>query len=310
MVADSSTSPTAGRRWAQVAGEGLHRLPLTLHRWLPLEQRADLRHLLGRYHPGEDGFDLTPPSSRPGEVVRPPDYVGVGATASGSEWWHRLILDHPEVASRPELTPARHFLSRFATEPFGPDRVADYHGWFPRREGTVAGEWTPTYASFPWVAPLLPEAAPEARVLFMVRDPVERLRVALAHGAERRVAQAGTATADAVDGGCYGTQLRRLLANVPADRVLVLQYERCLEDRDGQLAATYRFLGLDDAHRPHRWPRPAAARSAPAGAPLDPDTRDRLVALYAEEVAALHGLAPELDLGLWPNFADRDGGAK
>ncbi len=310
MVADSSTSPTAGRRWAQVAGEGLHRLPLTLHRWLPLEQRADLRHLLGRYHPGEDGFDLTPPSSWPGEVVRPPDYVGVGATASGSEWWHRLILDHPEVASRPELTPARHFLSRFATEPFGPDRVADYHGWFPRREGTVAGEWTPTYASFPWVAPLLPEAAPEARVLFMVRDPVERLRVALAHGAERRVAQAGTATADAVDGGCYGTQLRRLLANVPADRVLVLQYERCLEDRDGQLAATYRFLGLDDAHRPHRWPRPAAARSAPAGAPLDPDTRDRLVALYAEEVAALHGLAPELDLGLWPNFADRDGGAK
>jgi hypothetical protein len=288
-----------------VVVEGLHRLPLSLHRWLPLDQRADLRHLLGRFHPGEDGFDLTPPRSRPGETTGPPDYVGVGATASGSAWWHRLLLDHPGVAWRPDLPPARHFLSHFAAEPFGPGSVARYHGWFPRRDEMLAGEWTPTYASFPWVAPLLAEAAPGARVLFMVRDPVARLGVALADAAERRVAQAGTATAEAIDGGCYGTQLRQLLRYVPAHRVLVLQYERCLEDRDGQLAATYRFLGLDDTYRPRRWPRPSPPRPAPVAGPLDPDTRDRLVALYADEVAELHALAPALDLDRWPLFADQ-----
>jgi hypothetical protein len=151
------------------------------------------------------------------------------------------------------------------------------------------------------VAPLLGEAAPEARILFMVRDPVERLAVALDDGAERRVAQAGTATAEAVDGGCYGSQLRQLLRFVPAERVLVLQYERCLGDRDGQLAATYRFLGLDDTHRPHRWPRPSPPTAVPDRP--DPDTRDRLVALYADEVAELGALAPALDFDLWPNFA-------
>ena len=101
----------------------------------------------------------------------------------------------------------------------------------------------------------------------MVRDPVERLGLALAHGAERQVAQTGTAIAEAVDGGFYGTQLRQVLRYVPRQRVLVLQYERCCRDRDGQLAATYRFLGLDDStdpsagrYRPGRGRRP---RSTP-----------------------------------------------
>jgi hypothetical protein len=216
-------------------------------------------------------------------------------------WWHGLVADHPGVSVRPDLPPARHFLSHFATVPFGPDRVRQYHGWFPRRNGTITGEWTPTYASLPWVAPLLDRAAPEARILLLVRDPVERLRLALAGGAERRVSQAGTAIADAVDGGFYGAQLRRVLRYVPSQRVLVLQYEQCCRDRDGQLAATYRFLGLDDAHRPTGRLRPSPSR---IGSPpdLEADTRDRLVELYATDVADLAALVPELDLALWPHF--------
>jgi hypothetical protein len=276
-----------------------------MHRWLPLEQRVDLRQWLGRYRPGEEGFDLTPPRPEGGETAGPPDYVGVGATASGSTWWHGLVLDHPGVSARPGLPPARHFLSASATEPFGPDRVRAYHGWFPRRPGTLAGEWTPTYASCPWVAPLLARAAPEARILLMVRDPLERLAVALAAGAERRAAQTGTAVAEAMDGGFYGAQLRRLLGCVPATQVLVLQYEQCRRDGAGQLAATYRFLGLDDGHRPGRGLRPLPRRPEPTAPAFDPDTRDRLVVLYADDVAELVTLAPALDLSLWPSFADR-----
>ncbi len=287
--------------WRPAVAEGLHRLPVRVHRWLPLEQRADLRHRLGRYHPTEEGADLTPPPPGPGETVGPPGYVGVGATASGAGWWHRLIADHPGVSARADLPPARHYLSHFGTEAFGPEQVAGYHGWFPRRPGTVTGEWSPTYSSLPWVAPLLESAAPEARVLLMVRDPVERLRLALAGTAERRVSQAGTAIAGSVAGGFYGAHLRQLLDHVPASRVLVLQYERCRRDRDGQLAATYRFLGLDDTHRPATGPRPT-----PVGherlAELEADTRARLVDLYADDVADLARLAPELDLSLWPGF--------
>ena len=297
MTVDPRPPRAAPSGWRPAVADAMGWLPLRVHRWLPHEQRVDLRHRLGRFRPWELGFDLTPPGPGPGEVVGPPGYVGVGATASGSGWWHRLVTDHPGVSSRPDLPPARHYLSHFAAEPFGPAEVAGYHGWFPRPPGTVTGEWTPTYASLPWVATLLEAAAPGARILFMVRDPVERLGLALAHGVERQVAQTGTAIAEAVDGGFYGTQLRQVLRHVPRERVLVLQYERCRRDRDGQLAATYRFLGLDDGHRPVG--RPVPARPGPT-APLDPDTRDRLVALYAADTADLVAQAPELDLSLWP----------
>jgi len=284
-----------------VVADVLSRLPLGLHRWLPLEQRADLRHALGRFQPDEDGSGLIPPPPAPGETTGPPDYIGMGATSAGARWWHRLVADHPEVSNRPDLPPARHYLSHFATRPFGPDRRAQYEGWFPRRPGTIAGEWTPTYSSLPWVAPLLPRAAPHARILLIVRDPLARLPVALVGHEEDRVAQTGTAIADAVDGGFYGAQLAQVLTHVPADRVQVLQYEQCRRDRDGHLAATYRFLGLDDGHRPERGRQPTSARTGP-GADLDPDTRDRLVDLYAADVIALAGLVPELDLSLWPAF--------
>jgi hypothetical protein len=285
-------------------GEGLHRLPAPLHRVLPPDQRADLRYRLGRYRPWEAGFDLSPPASRPGEVLGPPDFVGIGAMMAGTRWWYRLIGDHPSVTARSELPPGRHYLSHFATAPFGPGQVEEYHGWFPRRPGTMAGEWTPSYAALAWVPPLLAEAAPAARLLFMVRDPVERLALGLAATGDVRVSQVGNHMADALDRGFYGAQLRRVLDHVPAERVLILQYERCVADPAGQLAATYRFLGLDDTHTP-----PVAALTPdPTGirpTTLDPSVHRRLAGLYADDVADLAGLAPGLDLTLWPSVGSR-----
>jgi hypothetical protein len=301
VTADLGSGRPAASGWTPALADALGRLPLRAHRWLPLEQRVDLRHALGRFRPWEDGFDLNPPPPRPGETTGPPGYVGVGSTAAGAGWWHRLITDHPAVSARPDLPPARHVLSHFATDAFGPEQQVQYDGWFPRRPGTLAGEWTPTYWSLPWVAPLLHRAAPEARVLVIVRDPVARLPIALAGTGEHRISQTGSAIAEAFDGGFFGAHLRQVLDHVPADQVLVLQYERCLRDRDAQLAATYRFLGLDDSHRPGRWSRPAPVRSAPMP-DLDPDTRDRLVELYADDVAELVALDPGLDLSLWPDF--------
>jgi len=295
---------TGAAGWQEKLGEGLHRLPGPLHRVLPPDQRADLRYRLGRHRPWEAGFDLSPPAPGPGEVVGPPDYVGVGVMMAGTRWWNRLIGDHPSVSAHPDLPPGRHYLSHFATAPFGPRQVEEYHGWFPRRPGTVAGEWTPSYAALAWVAPLLAEAASDARLVFMVRDPVERLALGLAATEDVRMSQVGNHTADAVDRGFYGAQLRRILEYVPAQRVLTLQYERCVVDPAGQIAATYRFLGLDDTHRPPAAAlTPAPTRARPPA--FDPAVRSRLADLYADDVADLAGLVPDLDLGLWPSTGSR-----
>ncbi len=283
--------------------EGLHRMPTRVHALLPPEQRADLRHRLGRHYAWEEGYDFSPPLLVPGETAGPPDFVGVGVQMAGAAWWYRMVTDHPGVSARGDVAMARHYLSHFCTRPFGDLEIRRYHGWFPRRAATITGEWTPGYLARPWVPPLLAKAAPDARILLIVRDPVERLRRGLAQSADSRVAHVGSHIADAVDRGFYAAPLRHLLQYVPSGQVLTLQYERCLADPAGQIAATYRFLGLDDSFRPNVPHRPGGRLVSSTSTP-DADTLRRLVNIYAADVADLVTLVPGFDVSLWPAFAE------
>ncbi len=283
----------------------LSRLPDRLHRVLPAQVRADLRRRLGRHHPWEDGFDFTPPGAS-GLATGPPDFVGVGASLCGTEWWYRLIAAHPDVADQRSRPVGLHYFSHFCLRQLTEADIERYHRWFPRPLGASCGEWTPSYAAQPWVAPLLARAAPEARLLFMVRDPVERFRLGMLRTTESRVPNVGAAVADVADRGFYAVQLRRLRDFVPAERILVLQFERCVSEVEAQLAATYRFLGLDDSFRPQRLQRPVAT-PLPL---LDESVADRLADIYAEDVSDLAGMVPDLDLDRWPSAAGRRGGGK
>jgi hypothetical protein len=148
----------------------------------------------------------------------------------------------------------------------------------------------------------LARAAPDARLLLMVRDPVERLRLGLAATIDNRGSQVGAYTADAVDRGYYGAQLKRLLEFFPSEQVLILQQEQCRADPVGEAARTYRFLGLDHLHHPvpHQ---PPPTGTVGSDVHWDPDTDRRLAELYGEDVIELRSLAPDLDVALWPHFA-------
>ncbi len=89
-------------------------------------------------------------------------------------------------------------------------------------------------------------AAPEARLLVLLRDPVERFRSGRTL-AENRFTVGSTARAAAnaaFNRGLYADQLLRLWRVFPREQVLVLQYELCVADAPGQLARTFDFLGL------------------------------------------------------------------
>jgi hypothetical protein len=276
-------------------------------RSLPPPVRSVLLHARGDYAPWEVGFDFTPPALSPGERVGPPDFVGVGAQKGGTSWWFELILEHPGVYERAGIPKERHFLSRFCAEPFGPDQVAAYHGWFPRVDGTIAGEWTPDYLSYPWVAPLLAEAAPEARILVLVRDPVERFHSGLTFRLRMGAPHTSATVADAVRQGFYARHLRRLLEFFPADQVLVLQYEQCRAEPDRELARTYAFLGLDP-FEPEEIRREVNV-SGGEKIPLASEAAGRLADLYRVDMQELAHLVPSLDLALWPSAAGGDGGS-
>jgi len=282
----------------------LPRLARAAFRKLSPRSRSALLHRFGMFAPWEGGFDYSAPARSADERIGPPDFVGIGVQKGGTSWWYELIADHPGVWARADLHKERQYFSHMADRPFGPPEVATYAAWFPRPTGTITGEWTPDYLAFPWVPPLLAAAAPAAKLLVLLRDPVERFRSGLSYRLAQGAEPSAATVADAVRQGYYSRWLRRYLDHFPADQLLVLQYEACAADPATHLSATYRFLGLDD-HVPaglHQTVNPSGQKMA-----LEAEARQRLIDLYRSDVGELTRLFPTIDRSRWPNFAPGSG---
>jgi hypothetical protein len=245
-----------------------------------------------------------PPACPSGWHTGAPDFVGVGFQRCGTTRWYNLVTSHPEV-DRPVAMKELHFFDRFHSGGATEQELAAYHEYFPRPAGKLVGEWTPLYASGPWIPPLLAGSAPQAKLLMIVRDPVERLISGLALDAAVAARQgmplSRYAPLEAYMRGLYHAQISLLLRHFERSRLLVLQYERCVADPAAELRRTFAFLGLRedlssaplDAHPRRRDEKPD----------FDDHTRKAYVEAYSEDVGRLGEAFPEIDLGLWPNFA-------
>lgn len=234
----------------------------------------------------------------------PPDFVGVGAQRSGTTWWFTLLLEHPAIRLPRQARKELHFFDGFCSQEMQDADVARYHRLFPPVAGTITGEWTPRYMHDAWTPRLLRRAAPDAKLLVLLRDPVERYRSGFAHEHALRPKQKPALVAtDALDRGRYATQLRRLWDFFPADQVLVLQYERCRLDPLGQYARTLRFLGVADDFEPPVTGELRGTTTEGSKEALWPDLADDLRATLEPEVSTLAEMVPDLELELWPSFA-------
>ena len=252
----------------------------------------------GPRQPGPPG----PPAVPDGWRIGPPHYVGVGAQKAGTSWWNRLIQAHPDVVTDGGQPKELHFFDRSWEAPFGDEDVQRYWRYFPAPDGAIAGEWTPGYLIDFWTPELIARAAPEARILVLLRDPIDRFRSGLTHQLATTRAPLGHRDIQgAFQRSLYAPQLRRVLAAFPPERVWVGQYEACRADAARELARTYEFLGL----APHQ-----LAAAAFQGE-VNPTTREKfkpsaalqaaLLEGYAGDMAQLAELMPTLDLSLWPS---------
>src|SRR3954453_3892110 len=104
-----------------------------------------------------------------------PSWLGIGAQRSGTTWFTDLLTQHPEVGLGTNGKKEQHLLQKVAD---GVLPAADYLELFPP-DAVRRGEWTPQYlrhASAPAAAARL---LPDAPVLVLLRDPVERFRSAM-----------------------------------------------------------------------------------------------------------------------------------
>jgi hypothetical protein len=228
----------------------------------------------------------------------------VGVQKAGTSWWFALLTQHPAVQGSPagkEL----HFFDRFWDRDLTATDIARYHACFPRPATSLAGEWTTGYLFDPWTPALLARAAPDAKVLVLLRDPLARYRSGVGHHLQRGAPLHPLVATDAMARGRYAEQLARLFEHVRRDQVLVLQYEACIADPARHLATTQAFLGLDpvpvDAERLKR-PVNASAGARPE---LPAGVERSLLDLYAADLAQLAALVPTLDLELWPTASNR-----
>lgn len=242
----------------------------------------------------------------------PPDFVIIGAQKSGTTWWQGLIEEHAQVVrpagQRRELHYFDHFWDRWPND----GDFDRYLRYFPRPSGSLVGEKTPGYLYQPWVAPELAHVAPDAKLIVLMRDPVERYASGLGllqrAGALKGEIGAGEIgmrehrIAEAIERGRYATQLAWWLERYPRDRILLLQYERCVADAQGQLTRTFEFLGLPD-HQASAQEVSRTRKKSVERPPVPPDMRRLLAEYYRADVARLLELEPGLHVSLWKNLA-------
>lgn len=244
-------------------------------------------------------------------MASPPDFVGVGTPYAGAGWWHDLLLLHPQI--RPPRAEAKelHFFDELCRREMTDADVARYHEHFPREDGTITGEWTPRYMHDFWTPRLIRRAAPDAKLLVLFRDPIERFR----SGVPKEIAVDRTrpldwVIADAMERGRYASQLRRLRSEHPGAEILVSQYEKCVADPVAEYRRTLQFLGADADHPPPDFQRRRGRSQAKRKTPLWPDLLDGMRAMLEPEVRELAAMEPGIDVSLWPNFAHLAGAAR
>ncbi len=269
---------------------------------LPDSVQVRIRHRMGRFAPWEDGHAPPAPPCPSGMAIGPPDFVGVGVPKAGTSWWFNLILAHPDVhgpIKKEVLFFNRLFFDRFRDRPCTDEDLHPYHEWFPRPTGATIGEWTPSYLFSYRLPPILRRAAPGAKVLILLRDPVDRYKSDISRRMPKRrlrnVRYRGLAR------GFYAAELAPWEEVFDPSERLILQYEACTRWPAEQLAATYRFLGLDDSFQPVDLLAPVNKTKRKRN--VDVGLERLLTELYEPDVVALVARHPQIDLRLWPHFA-------
>jgi Sulfotransferase domain len=240
--------------------------------------------------------------------ARLPTFLVIGAMKGGTTSLHRHLGLHPEigVAAEKEL----HFFSK-------PEVHARGLGWYARRFPAgrpCRGEASTTYAKrhlHPGTAGRIRDALPGARLIHLVRDPVER---AISHyfherrqGRERRPLERALTEPGENNYLLTSRYMMQLDAYLPCfaeEDMLVVELDSLAGDPSGCMRRIFRFLGVDAgftsdafavAHNRTRARRPCAMLGWPASAArhlhalagrhLPPRLRSRLVRVLTPKPA-------------------------
>lgn len=179
-----------------------------------------------------------------------PNLIIIGAMKCATTSLHAYLDLHPEIS-----------MSREKELDFFVDTINWERGveWYSRQfptEARVLGEASPRYtmrARHPGVPARMASVIPDASLIYLVRDPLDRLVSHHIHRAAREVVprpiqelvQVNEDNLD-VSAGRYAWQLDAYLEHFDRNRVLVVKQEDLRRDQMPTLRRIFRFLGVHD----------------------------------------------------------------
>lgn len=218
-----------------------------------------------------------------------------GAQRCGTTYLYHLLSQHPQIEMAEPVRPEPKFFLNDALYARGLDFYKKT--FFPHANGArVRGEKSTSYIEYEKVAQRIASSLPAARIVFILRNPVERAisnyRFSVVHGfetlpleeafwqEEQRSASYDVSKVSAspfvyLRRGRYMDYIDRYLLHFPRHRIKVVLFEQ-IRASARPLAALYEFLGVDPVFVPHGIGRARnASGNSPAASPhLDELSRE------------------------------------
>lgn len=174
-----------------------------------------------------------------------PNLIVIGAMKCGTTSLHHYLARHPEIAMSRDKE-----LDFFVAE----RNWVKGAGWYASRfsaEARIRGESSPSYTAagrFSGVPARMHALVPDARLVYMVRDPVERLVSHWVHsvaaGRESRPLAEAVQHDRYLDRSSYWRQISAYLEHYARERILVVAMEELADNRAGTLRQVYEFLEI------------------------------------------------------------------
>lgn len=244
-----------------------------------------------------------------------PNLVVIGAMKCGTTALHRYLDAHPEIGMS-AMKETNFFVGpEFRDEEPEPwwrggqwHRGIDWYASLFDPAKPVRGETSPSYTSpdHPQVPGRMAKVVPDARLVYLVRDPLDRALSQYQHhvgdGAEHR--SVGEALLDPesqyLSRSRYHDRLVPFLELFDPSQVLVVVQERLLRDRRPTLRRIYDHVGAD----PHWWADELAEpwHVGPPLPELPGDVRKSFIEALADDVTRLRELLDD-DLPEWAAHA-------
>ncbi len=184
---------------------------------------------------------------------RLPDFIIIGATKAGTTSLDFYLSLHPAIQMARPKEP-RFFID--APEPLGRwGKGIDWYRGLFRSEKIICGEASPDYTQAP-ALPGVPEQmsliVPEAKLIYLVREPMERLKSHFLmqcrwHGEKLGLAGflATNPESRCLLASDYGSQLQAYLNCFPLEQILLVESEELARNRPATLRSIFEFLGVD-----------------------------------------------------------------